>query len=79
MLSDIPTFRELWDGAATFVTPGDAPAFAEAIRALLADPARHAAQSQAARLRAARYTPAAMAAQMSGIYRDLLAAKDKAA
>ncbi|WP_205049112.1 glycosyltransferase family 4 protein [Paracoccus sp. SY] len=79
VLSDIPTFRELWDGAATFVSPGDAEGFAEAIRALLADPARHAAQGEAARLRAARYTPAAMAAQMSGIYRDLLSAKDKAA
>ena len=79
VLSDIPTFRELWDGAATFVTPGDAPGFAGAIAALLADPARHAAQGDAARSRAARHTPAAMAAQMSGIYRDLVSAKDKAA
>jgi glycosyltransferase involved in cell wall biosynthesis len=79
VLSDIPTFRELWDGAATFVSPGDVPGFAGAIAALLADPARHAAQGQAARQRAARYTPAAMAAEMTGIYRDLLSAKDKAA
>lgn len=79
VLSDIPTFRELWDGAATFVTPGDAPGFAGAIRTLLADPARHASQGETARQRAARYTPAAMAAQMSGIYRALLSAKDKAA
>lgn len=79
VLSDIAGFRELWDGAATFVAPGDAPAFADAIRALLADPAHHAAQGQAARQRAARYTPAAMAAEMSCIYRDLLSAKDKAA
>lgn len=79
VLSDIPTFRELWEGAARFVPPGDAKGFAAAIRALLADPARHAAQGKAARGRAARYTPAAMAAQMSGIYRDLLSAKDKAA
>ncbi|MDO5370791.1 glycosyltransferase family 4 protein, partial [Paracoccus sp. (in: a-proteobacteria)] len=79
VLSDIPTFRELWNGAATFVPPGDAQGFAQAIAALLADPARHAAQGEAARGRAARYIPAAMAAQMTGIYRDLLSAKDKAA
>ncbi|MBB1496562.1 glycosyltransferase family 4 protein [Paracoccus sp. MC1862] len=79
VLSNIPTFRELWDGAATFVSPGDAAGFTKAIAALLSDPARHAALGQAARQRAARYTPAAMAAEMSGIYRDLLSAKDKAA
>ncbi len=79
VLSDIPTFRELWEGAATFVSPGNAPGFAKAAAALLADPACHAAQGQAARQRAARYTPAAMTAQMTGIYRDLLSAKDKAA
>lgn len=79
VLSDISGFRELWDSAASFVAPGDAQGFADAIAALLADPARHAAQGEAARSRAARYTPAAMAAQMSGIYRDLLSAKDKAA
>jgi glycosyltransferase involved in cell wall biosynthesis len=39
VLSDIPTFRELWNGAATFV-PADEPVIlAEALGALLADPA----------------------------------------
>ena len=33
---------------------------------------RHAAQGEAARARAARYTPAAMAAAMTQIYRDAL-------
>ena len=79
VLSDIPTFRELWDGAAAFVAPGDAQGFADAIATLLADPARHAAQGKSARSRAARYTPAAMAEQMAEIYRDALSRRTQAA
>lgn len=79
VLSDIPTFRELWDGAATFVAPGDAGGFAEAVGRLLADPACRAAQGQAARLRAALYTPAATAAAMAEIYRDALSIRTQAA
>ncbi len=75
VLSDIPTFRELWDGAATFVTPGDTAGFAQAIAAALADPA----QGASARQRAALYTPAAMAAQMGDIYRDALSRRTQAA
>ncbi|MFC0340105.1 glycosyltransferase family 4 protein [Paracoccus niistensis] len=79
VLSDIPTFRELWDGAATFVAPGDAQGFADAIAGLLAEPARHAALGQAARQHAARYTPAATAARMAEIYRDALSRRTQAA
>lgn len=75
VLSDIPTFRELWDGAATFVAPGDAPGLAAAIAALLGDPAARAAQGSAAQGRARRYTPQATAAGMTAIYRDLVARK----
>ncbi|MDQ1902250.1 glycosyltransferase family 4 protein [Paracoccus sp. WLY502] len=79
VLSDIPTFRELWDGAATFIAPGDAQGFADAIGALLVDPSRHAAQGKAARSLAARYTPAATAAAMTEIYRDALCRRTQAA
>lgn len=79
VLSDIPTFRELWDGAAAFVAPGDAKGFADAIDGLLADPARHAAQGEAARQHAVRYTPAATAAAMTQIYRDALSTRTRAA
>ena len=59
VLSDIPSFRELWDGAALFVTPGDAAGFAAALnRALDEDPD---ASGAAAHARAQRYTGAAMA------------------
>ena len=37
VLSDIPTFRELWDGAALFVPPEDPVALAEALRNTLQD------------------------------------------
>ncbi len=37
VLSDIPTFRELWDGAAHFVAPGDHEGFADAIAVLAHD------------------------------------------
>ena len=37
VLSDIPTFRELWEGAAMFAEPGNPDAFARAIAALTED------------------------------------------
>ncbi len=55
VLSDIPTFRELWDGAALFSPPGDAPALAAALADLATDPVRRAGFAEAARTRSARY------------------------
>jgi glycosyltransferase involved in cell wall biosynthesis len=37
VLSDIPTYRELWDGVAVFADPHDPAAFANAINSLAAD------------------------------------------
>jgi len=79
VLSDIPTFRELWDGCATFVDPHDAPGFAHAIDALIGDQNRRVSQGEAARARARRYTPAATAAQTYAIYRGLLPATEAVA
>ncbi len=73
ILADIPTFRELWDGAALFVAPGDAAGFARAADELMADLARRHALGAAAVARAARYTPQACAAAMACIYDRLLA------
>lgn len=72
VLSDIPTFRELWDGAALFVAPQDEGGIAGAVDSLLADPATRATLGDCARTRAARYTPQATAAAMLGHYRALL-------
>ena len=56
VLSDIPTFRELWDGAATFVRPGEADALAAALQGLLADERARDRLGRAAAARAARFT-----------------------
>jgi glycosyltransferase involved in cell wall biosynthesis len=71
VLSDIPTFRELWDGAATFVDPMDEAGFAAAIARIVGDDTARVALGNAAKERASRYTPAAMAGAMADIYRSL--------
>jgi glycogen synthase len=69
VISDIPTFRELWDGAALFYPPGDAHRLAGMLRELLADPGRAAALADAAHTRAlARFTPGRMAAEYEALY-----------
>jgi glycosyltransferase involved in cell wall biosynthesis len=74
VLSDIPTFRELWSGCATFVPANDAEALAEAIEDLLANPARRTDIGIAARMHALRYTPDLMTQRMVQIYEHLLPA-----
>ncbi|HEX9954487.1 MAG TPA: glycosyltransferase family 4 protein [Allosphingosinicella sp.] len=74
ILSDIPTFRELWDDVAVFVPARDQEGFTRAIANLVGDDFERAVMGRAARERAARYTPDAMAAQMASVYRGLLPA-----
>jgi glycosyltransferase involved in cell wall biosynthesis len=71
ILSDIPTFRELWDGAARFVYPHDAAGFALAIEEIVGDPALRAQLGEAAQKRAADYTVERMAAGMASLYASL--------
>jgi len=73
VLSDIPTFRELWDDAALFVAPHDAAGFAQAIEGCLRDPDRRDELGEAAYARALRYTPERMACAMADTYRELVA------
>jgi glycosyltransferase involved in cell wall biosynthesis len=79
VLSDIPTFRELWDGAAMFAPPGDAMAFEGAVHALLANAPLRERMGAAAASRALRYTPAATARAMSAIYDEVLQMSEIAA
>ena len=72
VLSDIPTFRELWDGAAVFTPPGDADALAEALSAVLDDEPRRARLGARARERSLVYTSEAMAQGMMRIYDSIL-------
>ena len=71
VLADIPTFRELWNDVATFVAPGDAPGFAAAIDALIGDATARHTGGEAARARAARFTPQATAQAMARLYAGL--------
>jgi glycosyltransferase involved in cell wall biosynthesis len=70
-LSDIPTFRELWDGAAVFAPPHDAAALAAAVNALVDDPARRSEAGARARRRAQRYAPERMTRAMMDLYQGL--------
>jgi glycosyltransferase involved in cell wall biosynthesis len=74
VLSDIPAYRELWSEIAVFVDPLDEEGFTRAIADLVRDDFERAVIGRAARERAARYTPDAMAAQMASLYRSLLPA-----
>ena len=78
VLSDIPTFRELWDEAAVFVPVRDAEGFGQALSQLAAAPERRALLGAAARERSQRYTIEAMAAQMLQIYAAAIARQPRA-
>ena len=68
VLSDIPSFRELWDGAAVFVDPRAPDQAAARIEALLDDPGEAARRGYAARRRAQGYTLGAMTAGTLAAY-----------
>jgi glycosyltransferase involved in cell wall biosynthesis len=72
ILSDIPTFRELWGGAALFVQPEDEEALGSAIESLVQDPEARADLGRAARKRADAYTVEAMSAGVLAAYRSVL-------
>lgn len=72
VLSDIPTFRELWGGVATFVDPQDVDGFIEATEALLRDAELRQRLGSAARYRAMDYSLKAMTDAMIGHYEDML-------
>ena len=68
VLGDIPSLREVWGEAATYVHPDDEDGLVRALDDLLGDPARAAARGGDARRRASRYTPAATAGGYLDVY-----------
>ena len=72
VLSDIPTFRELWGDAAVFVAPDDAAAARNAINRLIADRVLRASLAARARRRALTYAPEACTQATLEVYRRVL-------
>lgn len=71
VLGDIPSLREIWDGAAVFVPPDDRAAIAAAINALIADAEERTRLASAARCRALRFTLQRMAQNYHALYCDM--------
>jgi len=69
VLSDIPTFRELWTGAAVFVRPHDHQALAEAVEALAESELLRERYGAAAAAHARRYSLPATVAGVLAAYR----------
>ena len=79
VLSDIPTFREIWDDAAQFVEVDDETGWVETIEALFDDDQARGGWGRRAQERAALYTPERVARAMMAIYERVLSRTDHAA
>lgn len=77
ILSDIDTLRELWDGAALFVPPQDAPAWRRAIERLSHDDGLRLALQVEARERAARFDLRRTVEAYIGLYERLARARSR--
>jgi glycosyltransferase involved in cell wall biosynthesis len=71
VLGDIPSLRELWQGAACFVPPDDHATLAATIQGLIADPRRRRVMGRLARRRAVQYSTRRMVMRYLGIYAEL--------
>ena len=71
-LADIPTFRELWDGAAQFFDPRDEGAMIVCLRSLISDDAQRVSLQHAAAERARRYRLDSTVVSYCSLYCELL-------
>lgn len=79
VLSDIPVYRELWDGAALFAAPHDPESLASAINILIGDGEQRRELARAAEKRSRRYTAGAQNAAMQALYAQLFSTSSKPA
>jgi glycosyltransferase involved in cell wall biosynthesis len=77
VLSDIATFRELWDGAACFIPLDDDDALTATLEDLAARPEWREHWAERARERAGDYTAARMVEGTLDVYSDVLAVRYK--
>ena len=75
VLSDIPSLRELWEGAAVFVDPHRPREWIEALNSLIADPSRRQFMARLASAHVARYRAADSIAAYRELYSSLLNSK----
>lgn len=73
-LGDIPTLRELWDGAALFVDPRDPKELRMVLERLIADPDLRSHLARLAAEHARAYSTERMTASYLDLYRDLIEA-----
>lgn len=71
VLADIPTYRELWDGAAVFACPRDPSSFSTAFNRLAADASLRNHLAQEARTRSQRFSREAQVNAMLAQYRAM--------
>ncbi|MBA3313876.1 MAG: glycosyltransferase family 4 protein [Planctomycetaceae bacterium] len=72
VLGDTPSLREVWDDAATFVSPTDDSAIASRLTELIADEAARTELARRGRARAALFSRSRMAEAYSKLYRELV-------
>jgi glycosyltransferase involved in cell wall biosynthesis len=74
--TDVGGTNEVLNGSGTLVSPGDAQALADAVMALLADPARAARVAEAGRQRVVeRFSARVMVSRLEELYEERLAAR----
>ncbi|MBI5264708.1 MAG: glycosyltransferase family 4 protein [Bradyrhizobium sp.] len=71
VLSDIPSFRELWDGAALFVSPEDAAGLSAALNCLIRNEAHRSRLQDAALARSRHYSLTGMVDGYVRLYGEL--------
>jgi glycogen synthase len=72
VLGNIPSLKEMWRGAALFVSPDDPDEVRYALQWLIKHPAARQGLAQTARKRAAQFTPERMAAAYFAAYKELM-------
>jgi glycosyltransferase involved in cell wall biosynthesis len=73
VLADMPTYRELWEGAAVFADPRDPSSFARAINELAANPAQRTELGRAALIRSERFSLETQSRAYLDLYNRILA------
>jgi len=68
VLGDIPSLREMWQGAASFVPPDDLSFLENCLRGLISDPVYRTRMSQLALARAREFTQSRMVDEYVGLY-----------